>query len=318
MTHIWVPRTQIVEIEPPPGTVGMHGRFKIIKRDRWGKALEQTPWFSNLILNAGLNRMGTGAAIAGAMIGTGTSTPVVSQTQLDAQATFTTTSAPGSGFTPVATSPYNNTRTFVYRTALGALNGNFSEVGVGWASNACFSRELIRDGGGNPTTISVLSTEQLDIFYQLAVYPPLVDTSGSITIAGVGSRNFTGRAASAGSGSVWDSFTLLVGPMAQSSTTTGGMLFTGTLGSITTTPSGVPFNSNSSSVATYSNNSNRREVTYTWATSEANATLQSVLAGFGNSGIAFARFQYQFDSPFTKTNLQTLAFNFAINWARRP
>jgi hypothetical protein len=312
MTYIWVPRTKIVEIEPRPIKTQMQGQFKIIKRDRWGRALQETPWFSNLILNSGLNRIGTDRAIFGAMVGTGTSTPVVSQTALDAQATFTSTTGPGFGTnTSNNSSPYQNTRLFVYRTSLGALNGNYSEVGVGWQSGSCFARELIRDGSNNPTTISVSSSEQLDVYYQLAIYPPLTDTNYAITITGVGSRNVTGRASEVNDVSSWQ-------PNLNSvceAQPTASTVYTGAIGSITGSPSGTQGVNTSQSNASYSNNSYTRESTFNWGVNSGNFAIRSLKLRW--QGLILA-FQYELDSTFTKTNLQTLSFNASVSWARRP
>jgi hypothetical protein len=313
MTYIWVPRTKIVEIEPRPIKAQMQGQFKIIKRDRWGRALQETPWFSNLILDSGLNRIGTGQAISGAMVGTGTSTPVVSQTALDSQTTFTTTTASGHGTnTSNNSSPYQNTRLFVYRTSLGALNGNYSEVGVGWQSGSCFARELIRDGNNNPTTISVSSSEQLDVYYQLAIYPPLTDTNYTITITGVGSRDITGRASQ-----VNDAFSgwLPNLTVAVAAVTSYSFVYTGAIGSITGSPSGTGNGVTSLSNASYSNNSYTRQSTFNWGVNSGNFAIRSLSLSW--QGL-ISTFQYELDSTFTKTNLQTLSFNASVSWARRP
>ena len=136
---------------------------------RQGVEIERTPWFDNIILDSGLNRWGTAASIAGAAIGTGTATPASTDTGLQSESHYTTTGGTGGGSTALGSSPYNNTVTYVYRTTLGSLNGNYTEVGVGWATGQMFSRALILDGGGSPTTISVTSAQQLDIVYQLSI-----------------------------------------------------------------------------------------------------------------------------------------------------
>lgn len=310
--NIWVPKIQIVEAYPDKLTpVTMRGEFQITKRDRWGRVLYEGPRFSNLILNSGLNRLGVEGAIIGAAIGTGTAAPDAAQTGLQAQTTFTTTGAPSNGvITSNSSSPFQNTRSFVYRTALGALNGNFTEVGVGWASGSMFARELIRDGSGNPTTISVASDEQLDIAYRLSVFPPLVDTSNTVTITGSGSHTVTGRAAL-----VTDTGSWPVSASVAQVNAGGSFALSGGLGAIASTPGGGAAGTpTSNSTAAYVNNSYARQGSLTWGLNDGNSALfRSVMVQWVNMG----RFQYDYGSAgIAKNNTRTLVLNYGITWAR--
>ena len=68
-------------------------------------------------------------------------------------------------------------------------------------------RALILDGGGSPTTLTILSDETLDVTYTIRVYPPTTDVTGSITLDGV-SYGYTIRpcnVSTSGTGSYyWD------------------------------------------------------------------------------------------------------------------
>ncbi len=69
---------------------------------------------------------------------------------------------------------------------IGEVVGNVSEVGLyggSTAGNFFHNRALVRDSGGNPTTIAVLSTDQLIVNYKLTVSIPTRATA-SITAGG--------------------------------------------------------------------------------------------------------------------------------------
>jgi hypothetical protein len=314
-----IPSRRFIDVGMAPSRATLKGRYKLVVRDAWGGVRRQTDWFDNIILDTGLNRMGTGAPIAGAAIGTGTSTPVASQTGLDTQTTYTTTSGTGNGAqSALGSSPYNNTYTAVYRTALGALNGNYYEVGVGWASGSMFSRALILDGGGSPTFVSVASTEQLDIVYELSIYPPLVDTSNSVTISGV-TYTVTGRASSVNStinAWSWAPTYAAGGAVGVWSISGVNNAYSGSIGAITALPAGT-YTSNGSAavVGSYSNNSLTRSARSTYGLTDGNVSggIKSVMAFW-----KMACFQYEFNPVLPKDATKTLTLDYSMTWARRP
>lgn len=154
-------------------------------------------WFPNLITNAGLDLLGnTGLTFVSAYcrVGSGNTAPAVTDTALVSPVASSNTSQ-GSAVTGVDRSGAffafrRNTIRFVAGTATGTL----AEVGMSSsAAGALFSRALILDGGGSPTTITVLSDEVLDVTYELRLYPNLADTTGTVVIAGV-TYSWTARA----------------------------------------------------------------------------------------------------------------------------
>jgi hypothetical protein len=313
---------KFVDFDTPPRTVGLAGEYKLVVRSGNGVILRETPWFPNIITNVGLNRWGTGKIIDGAAIGTGTATPAATDTSLQALSIFTTTPGPGNTNQTVQGSvPYYTAHTAVFRTPLGALNGNFSEVGVGWNSVSLFSRALILDAGGNPTTITVLVTEQLDIVYRLRIYPPSADTSTSITIAGI-TYTVTGRASNVTSlsiGNGWGAyvdFPVSLGNIFNSQNVIQAVT-NGAIGAITGGPSGTPAQVSTSGTDSnaYSNNSLTRTGTIFCDLNDGNTG--SGIRSFG-VGWSIGRFQYDFGSLIPKDNTKTLTMNFSISWARRP
>jgi hypothetical protein len=313
-----LPGSRYFDVELPQAKVAVAGRFKLRKHrpDARGRSiiLQETPWFDNIILDSGLNRWGTATVIFGAAIGTGTAVPDASQTQLQALTHYTTTTGTGHNVhANQGVSPYAGSTIYVFRTTLGALNGNYSEVGVGWAAANMFSRALILDGVGAPTTIAVGAAEQLDIMYQAAVFPPLVDYAPApITISGV-SYTVTGRGAFVTANS-WGFNEALWGVGASNS------VYTGAIGAITAAPAGTTGSGISSQVqATYVNNSNALQQTITWGLTVGNTvsnTIRSVIANWRT--IYGATFQYEFNPVIPKDSTKTLVLNYGITWARRP
>lgn len=313
-----IPTRRFVEAGIAPSKVGMSGRYQLIVRDAWGVEKRRTPWFDNLILDSGLNRWGTGGCISGAAIGTGTSAPNASQTGLETESHYTTT--PGTGHnasSALGSSPYNNTYTAVYRTTLGQLNGNYYEVGVGWVSGSMFSRALILDGGGSPTFVAVSSSEQLDIVYQLSIFPPLVDTSDVVTISGV-NYTVTGRASGVNrTAGYWSwSPNYITTTIALSNMITWDNAWTGSIGAITGIPSGTSSSSGTSAVVgSYSNNSLARTGRATYGLGDGN-----IAGGIKSTMIWWyaSCFQYEFSPVIPKDGTKTLTLDYSVTWARRP
>lgn len=310
-----IPEKRFVDAGVPAGLLTMIGRYRLTVLDEHGNKKRGTNWFSNLILDSGLNRWGTGGVVTGAAIGTGSAAPDVTQTQLQSLAAWTTTT--GTGHSNLATvagaSPYNNSRFHVYRTALGALNGTYSEVGAGWGSANMFSRALILNDLGTPTTINVASDEQLDIEYELQVFPPLSDILSTITIVGVGDIGVTGRASLVNSSLHWNVKTQAAPDLSPPG---DNYVTSGLIGAITGGPSGSTGASTGVATQAYSNNSLQRTGTVTFGLTGGNAAggIRSSVASWNS----FARFQYEYDTLIPKDSTKTLVLHYSVGWARRP
>lgn len=314
---IIIPKKNFLEAELSANT-GLSGRFMLTKykADSNGQPIADSAvvvadWFDNIITNQGLNRIGTNSDWLDAVqVGSGTATPQATDTGLQTFVAGTSTNQ-SFAFSAQSTPPYFATFTRTRRFAVGAAAGNLSEVGVGWATtgSTLFSRALILDGSGNPTTITVLADEVLDVTYQLRTYPPANDVSGSITVTGVGTIATTTRAAFVTS-TTW-----------ASDGTVGGIhnpsIFSGSIGAITDSPSG-----SSSQVSatnnTYSNNSLQMTASATWGLNNGNFSVNSLLFRLGaNDSNQMGVMQVGFGTPIPKTSSNTLTLNFTHTWARR-
>jgi hypothetical protein len=68
-----------------------------------------------------------------------------------------------------------------------------------------FSRQLLKDGTGTPTTITKTATDQLWITYEIRLYPPTVDVNSVVTISAV-NYDVTTRPMQVNGASAWGAF----------------------------------------------------------------------------------------------------------------
>lgn len=170
--------------------IGLQGRFTLHIIRESGER-EQVADFPNLVLDNGLDMvMGGADSIATCIdycaVGTGNTPPSPEQTNLVNSRAGTRTS-----FTGVTPFSFNYTDPVPWqqlvvsrRFAVGAASGNLAEIGMGVSNSSMFSRALIVDADGNPTTITVLPTEALDVTYTLRLYILPTPATGSATLGG--------------------------------------------------------------------------------------------------------------------------------------
>ena len=201
--------------------------------------------FENLILDSGLNRLGTGSVIDGACVGTGTTAPADSQTSLASLLRVTSTQQSRVELAGSTTAPYYAECRIVYRFAAGTAAGNLSEVGLGWDVNTgsntmggLWCRALIKDSGGNPTTITVLADEVLDIVYTLQLHPPTSDATGTFNLSGE-AYQYTLRPAYVNNRTFYDYHWRASLILGRIDTFYGVVARTGTIESVTSGPSGT-------------------------------------------------------------------------------
>ena len=291
---------------------GVSGHFTMMTTNTKTGEQKVVASFPNLILDAGLERMGTGSYLDVCRVGSGTSLPTVLQTQLDAKIASTNTkqtSLTGAQATP----PYYGWRRTTFRFAAGTATGNLSEVGVGWGNittdNFLFSRALILDGGGLPTTINVLADEVLDVIYELRLYPPTTDVTISGLNLGLSTHTVTVRAASVNSSTYWGNW---LGDAVLASRNTNATLQNGTLGAITANPSGNSATAPIVNLA-YVANSRQRTGTLTAGLNDAN------LAGGVTTAIvvgSVGAYQFGFSPAIAKDATRVLKLDLKVSWSR--
>lgn len=266
-------------------------------------------WFPNLILDSGLNRMGSNSNyLTNCQVGSGSSAPATTQTAL-VSLTASTSTILADNPSNSGSDPYFARRTITYRFGQGVAAGVLSEVGVGWAATgSLFSRALILDSLGTPTTITVLADESLDVTYELRMYAWVSLGSGSINLNGV-DHTFTTKSALAAQ---WN----LSFPFDNAGYTESRCFgFTGTVSStIDGSPSGVLLGEAQCIAADYTPGSFSRTLNITaglanWNNASGIGAIQ-VLAGW-------SRFQIGFSPSIMKTSTQILTLQVRHSWGRK-
>lgn len=291
------------------GSVSGHFKMEAVRPDGSRRFLAE---FDNLITDIGLERWGTGAVAGWCRVGSGSSEPNVSNTALDIPVAATNTTISASNGAQ-STAPYFGWITTTYRFAVGAAAGNISEVGIGWAStgSTLWSRALVLDGEGEPTTITVLSDEVLDVTYTLRLYPPLTDTTFALTMSGV-EYTVTARAAQVTAWQAWSPFPNSVigqNPYYYPA------VYAGAIGAITGSPSGTAGSSALlGSPQAYSAASHQRNILHFWDLLYGNIGDVTSVVLTSSLGV----YQFQFSPTFNKIGTKQLSLTLRVSWARRP
>lgn len=262
----------------------------------------------NLILDSGLNALGTTIIVSACKVGTGVAPVIVSQTDLSTPLAITSTQQ--SSNTGRNSSPHYYTwgrRTF--RFSQGAATGNLTEVGVTYGGTTnLFSRALIVDSEGNPTTLTILSDEWLDVTYELRVYQDLSDKTFNINLLGT-DHVVTARPANvttepSGASNFFDHF--LSG--------SNSIHYNGTIGGITGSPSGTSSTTvGSISFSNYIQNSLQRSIIHGVGLDQANLSggIQSTLI-YTNK----CHWQIGYSPAIAKDNFKTLTLTYTLAWGR--
>jgi len=299
----------------------MQGEYNLVIK-RGDGTVEETGWFPNLILNQGLDRCGgaSGIVISYAQIGSGNATPAFTDTSLNTYVAGSSAISTASSSSNEGAPLYRTTLTYTFSFAQGAVVGNMTEVGVGWGSsgNTLFSRALILDTGGSPTTLTLVAIDQLTVYYRLRVSPPITDTTGSVTISGT-PYNYTARVA------VVANFANTVQYTSDSSYVTGiygTACATYGAGSTLQTivdagPTGTPASGATAVMATYVPGTYYKDGTVTFSVSQGNSTggIQALKIVYGGV-YQTMRYQYEFDSVIPKDNTKVFTITLRNSWNR--
>jgi len=299
----------------------MQGFLRIQIRRPDGRVRWDSGFFPNKILNSGRNNMATQANwLDWCHVGTGSTPPTATDTQLQAFVCSTNTIVANSTSTQ-GSAPYFGYRRRTFRFAVGAGQGgqNLSEAGIGWNStgSTLVSRALIIDPITQlPTSVTPLADELLDVTYELRYYPPLGDSSNSVTMNGV-IYTTTTRAASV-TDAIWSTY---IGQAIGIESAAGSYwaAYDGNIGTITQFPSGTVayLTQNNGYNLGYSNNSYQRKMGTSVGASEWNLGLGIRSARLLSKAGAY---QTQFSSNpggnrIPKTNVYTMVVEWVVSWS---
>jgi hypothetical protein len=306
--------------------VRFKGRYRLVVNEGTERERD-TGWFDNIVTDIGLDRLAQATSpqvFAWASIGTGTALASASDTSLQAFVADSSTLSLDSQ-SNLGPSDYLGHMQAHYTYAQGAVVGNMAEVGIGWASGggSLWSRARI-EYGGSPTTLTLISLDQLTVYYELTCTPVTTDISGTVTISSV-DYDYQGRLANAASfmaalfsalnssGVEWGQ--IIGGGGGSSSLVAKSYQASSTLGAITGEPSGSSETSGSSTVASYTNGTFVRDSTMTLTPSQGNLSggIGCILLNYTATSMTF---QYHFDTPIPKDNTKTLTLTARFSWGR--
>jgi len=299
----------------------VEGCFKIeaVKSDGTERILAD--WFPNLILNSGLDRIGAASDwINYCQVGTGNSTPSITQTALDN--TFASSNSYYSDLSGNSgASPWYTYTRRVYQFTAGTTSGeDLKEIGIGWGAtgDTLFNRALILDVLGNPTAVTVLDDETLKVTYLFKRYINEEDTTGSITVTETynytadtyTTYNWTGRAAYMGDINYWPAIFY-----AKSAYSTLQVLtYNGSLSSymyIPSSPSGTA--TTTEIISAYVPGSYTTTWRYDWSTAQGNAVggISAMLVKIGGG-----LYQVGFIPSIPKDTGDIMSITFQCTWGR--
>lgn len=311
-------------------SVKLGGQFRLVvsKDAECKQVVKDTGFFNNLITNTGMNRIGEVTTEASDsivsfrnlcgrfVVGSGSAEPQFTDTALQNPVAF----APGVPSLVNESSNYERgwyEITVQYQFGQGQAAGNLSEIGIQYAnaSGPLWSRALILDAQGNPTTITVLPDDFLTCYYTLRIMIPKEDAVFNINVDygedGVVPTVVTGRPLCANSSSPqsgWGLQTAYTGFNAYLLFFDGGLAdptASDPLGLIVGHTAGF-------STVSYVTNSFQRYVTSTLGLNEYNS--QQLRTARINA--LMGCWQIEFNPPLQKDNTQTMQLTFGYSWAR--
>lgn len=297
-------------------TCKFKGRFKVELIDRQGHVAKKLE-FDNLITNVGLDFIATdqtGNIKNYAAVGTGSTTPANTDTALVAEISPASTNRTNANGGFVQTTVYTSaspdywTRTNTYLFDFSQANGNLTEIGLFDVSTAgnMWTRQLFKDVGGSPTTITKTSAYQLRVTYTMQWFPQWTDGTGSVTLNSV-LYSYTTRAYNVTAVNLCDQ----VGKYVNQGPTpyTGAMVSR----TSTTAPTGILAAASSTVLDAYVSGNYYRTASLIWNAATVNATIASFVL-WSNNGTYVA--QIGFTPGIPKDTTHQLQLNFKFAWAR--
>lgn len=295
------------------------GEYCLQVRKKTGEVVKDTGFFKNLITNQGLDNIcgSDNNALRYMSVGTGTTAPAITDTQLvNLRAVVDINASGNTAITSLDTTNNYLISTLTASFLNGSASGNISEVGVGMSYDGTLltSRALVRDANGDPTTITVLSDEDLVVIYKFKIKQPTVDFTGV-----VGGYNYTMRACKTTTLSYSDGWDITSGFSPTLTLTYSNSYWkhtiTGTLGSITgglsSALSGAGATISSITKAGYVAGSFKVTCYATLGTSSSDLILKGQEFKFG-----FTRWQIEFTPAISKLSIQTLRLGYTITLGR--
>ncbi len=323
--------------------LGIAGEVRAVVSRADGSIKKDTGFQKNLILNQGLDFFGGGKGSSindKCAIGSGNSTPAITQTGLDMFAAITTgvDITDSYAYSDDGSNLYKMWEQKKYRFE-NLDNVNVAEVGLvsnGTSGSNYYltTRALIKDSGGSPTTITVKLGETLDIYYKIHKVIDLTDKEYVVNMldgsGGTVPYNVVVRPAYVGNKKYHDVAGVLniYGGGSSGSSYTYLRVSPVDLSPFTSAPNGgEQINAKDSLRAgAYTQGIYKRVVTASLGLNDGNTESIRTLfteesRSFSFTPFKFLPFQVRFgsvadDSPITKTDKDTLTIPLEFSWGR--
>lgn len=291
--------------------IGATFKLAVYKSD--GTLVRESGKFKNIVLDSGLVRMGKGNAINLCMVGTGNSEPNVGQTKLDAILASTGIMQSTQSVDNTKTKPYYYGVVGTFRFNTGQAIGNLTEVAIGWERDKCWNRALIKDALGNPTTLTILADEYLDVTVEIRMYPT-AKSEGSFNFRNklgdiISTHNFVGYPKFGNS--AWELSPPSINNM---------LLYTGSItDNPTAPPSGSTIGSWRGGDALLSTGDTKGTIRVKYGLNDHLGAVKSLsmgLSGFLMGSSANHGFKFELDNTISTTTSQEIQYTFEFSWGR--
>jgi hypothetical protein len=314
--------------------IPLGGLYKMQVRGPGGELKHETPWFDNLITNAGLNSLGESVTPGRyCMVGTDNTAAATTNTTLGASLASKDGGTRSAGID--TGTPRFGWERVTYVFAQGDVVGNVAEVGVGWSPTLVFSRALVSPA------ISITALDQLTVVYELRMYVPTVNVTGAVTLDGISygyeiapiyaatgnnagtyrgwtpdllQRSAVSRIWCLWSGGIAEYGAFSYGPPCVLQDITEDFGLRQTLGG-TLSPTGT--NANASSVTNTGYTASSLECRFTTVFGIGSANDSGGIRGIIYAAM-FGTYQCIFDATIPKDNTKQLSITWKQSWARRP
>lgn len=310
--------------------LGIAGEFRCVVLKEDGTVKEDTGYQKNLLLDQGLEFFGGsyGSSLnLRLLIGSGNSTPEVTQTVLDAPVSIASSTSINSDYSydDGGDGLYKFWEERVYRFT-DIANINISELGL--ASSRTNSptaplidnywlttRALIKNLSGNPTTITLLEGEFLDVYYKIHKVLDISEKSTVINMTDGDGGSIPYNVKIKGSYVGNSSYNTVAGYSGYVASST--YFSSSEWVDVTSTPKGSRL-SNLASVEPYVERSYKRVYKISAGLNDANMEIRTISTGNSSH---FIPFQVRFgsvadDSPIPKTASDSLEVRLEMSWDR--
>lgn len=283
--------------------IKLSGLYRVEKM-RHGETVYIGEWIPNLITNNGLDQMATrNDRFDNCYVGSGSTTPAPGDVQLVSQiAESSSISSTSEGIDTNENYRYFR-RSYTFNE--GVATGNISELGVGYSSTSLFSRALVVDAMGSPTTITILPDEILVVTYELRLYMPLDDFLFSVD-----GYDVVMRSSDIDNDNVWHSLNARIEGQGGGSF---NQAYSGSIGDVNNQPSGALGAVTTVSDDPYVSGSFSRTSVHTYGIGTSNGEINSLTVFWFSGGF----YQFSIDPSIVKTSNDELRFTQRLTWGRQ-